>query len=276
MSLLNSISINLDFEKRMLAKIHALNVSKPNGRLVCQKKGGRLFYACKRKTDTALRYIKKEDLNIVNDMKLARFVAETEKRLNANILLQEKFLAAYRPADFASVNALLPKAYQFHFDERMPYEGRIRKKGSYTPKGVKPWLRQSENPYIRENLIHKTSFGLLVRSKGELMLAESFFSAGVEFVYEKALVLHDRHGRPITVYPDFTIYLANGKILYWEHKGMFGDDVYFLRDREKMQLYYLNDIYQPKNLIVTCDGPDGGFDSEEVGRIIAGILLPQM
>ena len=130
MSLLNSISINLDFEKRMLAKIHALNVSKPNGRLVCQKKGGRLFYACKRKTDTALRYIKKEDLNIVNDMKLARFVAETEKRLNANILLQEKFLAAYRPADFASVNALLPKAYQFHFDERMPYEGRIRKKAA--------------------------------------------------------------------------------------------------------------------------------------------------
>ena len=156
MSILNSISANLDFEKQMLAKIKALNVSKPDGRLVCQKKGNRLFYARKYKNDAALRYVKKEDLNIVNDMKVARFVAETENRLKSNIVLQEKFLAAYRPADFAAVNASLPKAYQSHFDERMPYEGRIRKKGSHTPKGVKPWIRQSENPYMRENLIHKT------------------------------------------------------------------------------------------------------------------------
>ena len=41
-----------------------------------------------------------------------------------------------------------------------------------------------------------------------------------------------------------------------------------------MQLYHRNGIYEPKNLIVTKDGPDGSFDVEAVKRLVYGVLLP--
>lgn len=276
MSFLNSIETNLNFDRKLLLQVNGLKVDAPAGHLICQQKGRSRNYAYRAKGSDHLQYIKKSDAKIVNDMRLARFLNETRNRLNSNIDLQENFLQAYLPTDFFSVNESLPKAYQYFSDDSMPYENFSRKKPRNTPKNVKPWITQSQNPYKRENLIHKTSFGLRLRSKGELELAEIMFVANVEFVYEKPLILLDRNGNSVTVYPDFTIFLPRRKVMYWEHKGMLWDDAYFARDQEKMQLYYLNDIYPMKNLIVTSDGPDGSFDAEDMMRIISGILLPQM
>lgn len=62
--------------------------------------------------------------------------------------------------------------------------------------------------------------------------------------------------------------------MYWEHKGMYGDEKYFEHDQRKMQLYYRSGIYEPKNLIVTMDGPDGSIDIERIKMIVYGLLLP--
>lgn len=276
MSFFDTIQTNLDFDKKLLLQVDGLKVNAPAGHLVLQQKGHSRNYAYRAKGSSNLQYIKKADAKIANDMRLTRFLAETRKRLNSNIALQENFLQAYLPTDFFSVNASLPMAYQYFFDDAMPYENFSRKKPLNAPRDVKPWITQSQNPYKRENLIHKTSFGLRLRSKGELELAEIMYIANVEFVYEKPLSLLDRNGNSVTVYPDFTIFLPRRKVMYWEHKGMLWDDGYFSRDQEKMQLYYINDIYPIKNLIVTSDGPDGSFDAEDMMRIISGILLPQM
>ena len=41
-----------------------------------------------------------------------------------------------------------------------------------------------------------------------------------------------------------------------------------------MRLYHLNGIYEPKNLLVTMDGPDETFPADDVARIIQCVLLP--
>lgn len=79
----------------------------------------------------------------------------------------------------------------------------------------------------------------------------------------------------VTIYPDFTIPLPNGKCIYWEHKGMRGEPDYAINDFWRTQLYFHNGIYEPVNLISTCDGPDGNIDMKAVRRIIEGIILPQ-
>lgn len=83
-------------------------------------------------------------------------------------------------------------------------------------------------------------------------------------------------GEVVYVYPDFTIDLGNGRFIYWEHKGMMGDYQYAESDMRKTRLYFMNGIYQPVNLIVTCDGPDGGTDMEAIARIVKGVILPQV
>ncbi|MBR4861378.1 MAG: hypothetical protein IKU09_04180, partial [Firmicutes bacterium] len=135
-----------------------------------------------------------------------------------------------------------------------------------------PGFTQSENPFHREYLIHQTSFGLITRSKSEAMTAELIHAAGFFIYYEKKLILYDENDERKVRYPDITLPIAD-ETWYWEVKGRFQEERYRMRDTETERLYHLNGIYEPKNLIVTKDGPDGSFHAEGVIRIIEGILL---
>lgn len=108
------------------------------------------------------------------------------------------------------------------------------------------------------------------------MTAELLHVAGFFIHYEKKLVLLDENRERKVRYPDFTLPVAAGNEWYWEVKGRFQEEGYRQRDTETERLYHLNGIYEPKNLIVTKDGPDGSFHTDGVIRIIEGILRPQM
>ena len=103
------------------------------------------------------------------------------------------------------------------------------------------------------------------------MIAELlYFYTDLEFYYEKKLTLTDPDGRPIPVYPDFTILLGLEGYLFWEHKGMMLNEDYLRADQRKMRVYFENGIFPPKNLIVTCDGPDGSTDMQSILKLIHG------
>ena len=106
------------------------------------------------------------------------------------------------------------------------------------------------------------------------MYAEQLYSAGFTLYYEKELLLRDENGKYHRRYPDFTIPLAGGLLYYLEHKGMVQNPKYRARDEETMRLYHLNGIYEPKNLLVTKDGPDETFPAEDIARMIQCVLVP--
>jgi len=143
-------------------------------------------------------------------------------------------------------------------------------------------VRQSENPYKREGLVIETSFGLFVRTKGELVIAELLYSLEIPFYYEKALTLtaqrSDEVGVPYTsqktYYPDFTIEPNRLFPIYWEHKGLMKYSEYVARDMQKEIDYNANGIYQSHNLIVTAEGPNNQMDMDGIMRIVTGWLMP--
>ena len=55
---------------------------------------------------------------------------------------------------------------------------------------------------------------------------------------------------------------------------MMADPGYEEMDRKRMRLYFLNGIYQPLNLIVTMDGPNGEFCGTAISTIIDRLLAP--
>lgn len=254
MSLIDIVASSLKYDEAMLQRIMRMGHKKSNRTLTMKVVNGSRYYYIRKRGESRMQYVPKDKHREVNKIRRERFAAEAKELLVRNIELQKQFIEKYQPTDFASINAKLPKAYRYYEDEDTPLQRRD--------------VVQSENPYKREELKHRTTFGLMVRTRVECMISEVLESAGLEFYYEKALRIIDENGRPKVIYPDFTIVLTNGDIIYWEHKGMYADEKYFERDQRKMWLYYKNGIYEPKNLIVTMDGPDGSIDIESVKRII--------
>ena len=118
---------------------------------------------------------------------------------------------------------------------------------------------QSENTKDRKGLKHRTSFDLMVRSKNEMLIAEGVYASGLEFRYEKRLELVTENCDGYNtnpLYPDFTIRLKDGSLMYWEHLGMMDKPEYQKDNYERMKMYLANGIYPPKNLILTFDGEE--------------------
>ena len=260
MSVIDMIKTSLKYDEDMLRKITKLRVNSQEQTLTLKIENGKKYYYIKKRGESKPTYVKPDKMGEVNRIRRARFIEESKAVINNNIKLQKEFIDKYVPTDFASLNARLPKAYRYYEGEAAP----THKKN----------VTQSQNPYKREELIHRTSFGLYVRSKTEVMISEILETAGLEYYSDRPLELTDEKGDKKTIYPGFTIVLGKECIMYWEHKGMYGDEKYFEHDQRKMQLYYRSGIYEPKNLIVTMDGPDGSIDIERIKMIVYGLLLP--
>lgn len=266
MQYIDFVKKNIEVETKLLRQLKRIRLPDQEDIYVkkVQRNCVRFF---KKDPDTGeLHYVSKKDMQQVSKAQMRRFCKVLRERTEHNLKLETAVAEGYLSLDFAEVNKLLPKTYQLA-DAKTFYDMIRRKKPPFT---------QSENPYYREGLIHKTSFGLKVRSKGELIIAETLYQAGIEFYYEKAWKLTEEDGFIRTVYPDFQIPLGDGSTLLWEHKGMYGEENYYQRDVRKMQLYHQNGIYQPKNLIVTMDGPDGNMDSMDILFLVQNFIQPKI
>ena len=126
--------------------------------------------------------------------------------MSNNIKHQEKLLANYKPYDYISISHSLAPAYQSDY---------------------KIACKDATNEFSFGSVpIHRTSFGLYTRSRGEAFIAEMLHTEGLKFTYEEPLDLLSREGNYITLHPNFTIYLSSYEKIYWEHAGLFNDSNY--------------------------------------------------
>lgn len=129
--------------------------------------------------------------------------------------------------------------------------------------------------FLEDRLIHRTSIGIAVRSKSEVIIADRLTTKGVEYSYEKPLTIGDA-----TKYPDFTIEDDDtGITYYWEHLGMLQDAGYRSRWEAKLQWYRDNKILPREEgggtngtLIITRDDEHGGINVQEIDAVIDSIL----
>lgn len=244
----------------------------PEGTLVRRDKSyGTEYYTYK---DGAEVYIPKHQHSLVNDLKRRRVLETAESIAKGNIKAMEHLLKEYKPLDFDKIEKDLPRAYRGL--EPVQPNFALGEKIFCGAEGQH--FTQSENPYRRENLVNSTYFGLKTRSKSEAILAETIYRSGFSVYYEKKIILYDELGNQKTAYMDFIIPLTPYYEIGLEHNGLLDDEAYFQRNMEKLRLYHMNGIYQPKNLIITADKPGGGLDNEYVECLVKNYLtgLAQM
>lgn len=213
-------------------------------------------------------YIPKSQHSLVNDLKRRRVLETAESIVKGNIKAMERLLKEYEPLDFEKIERSLPQSYRGLEQVRPKFAP-----GEKIFCGVKgQHFTQSENPFMREKLVNSTYFGLKTRSKSEAIIAEALYRAGFSVYYEKRIILYDEFGNQKTAYLDFVIPLTVEYEMGWEHNGLLDDDAYLERNVEKLRLYHLNGIYQPKNLIVTADKSGGGLDNEYIECLVQNYL----
>ncbi len=107
------------------------------------------------------------------------------------------------------------------------------------------------------NRIYKTSDGNQVRSKSEVIICDLLAKSGIKYEYER--LLEYEPGKVIN--PDFTIFLDDGRELYWEHIGMLGNEKYSEDWSNKLDIY---EKYFPDQLLKTYESGAISTDAEKI------------
>ena len=115
-----------------------------------------------------------------------------------------------------------------------------------------------------------TDKGERVRSKSEIIIANTLNKYGVPYKYERPLYLKDY----VTMYPDFTVLnVRTRKERYFEHFGMMDDPQYADTALNKIETYAKNNIFIGDDLLATFESKQRPLNQKMVEMMIKKHLL---
>lgn len=114
-----------------------------------------------------------------------------------------------------------------------------------------------------------TTQGERVRSKSEIIIADTLSRYNIPYRYEHPLYL--KSGR--TIHPDFLcLNLRTRQEFYWEHFGMLDDPDYTENAVIKVKAYNENGIFPGINLIITMETQDRQISTPQIEALIKAYL----
>lgn len=145
-------------------------------------------------------------------------------------------------------------------------DDQFAKKWQEVPYKIKPFA--SDQPELF------TARGERVRSKSEILIADTLFRLKVPYRYECPLTLRNPDGSKITLHPDFIcLDLQTRREFYWEHLGMMDNPVYAEKAIQRLRLYEQNNIYPSKNLIITTETSKQTISTRQIERLVRNIFI---
>ena len=251
---MNSLYQELEIRKQRLEKAiqsaEQFLKNAPEGRLrINNRHNGSSFYHVTQYKDTCGVYIPVGN---------AGFVSQLAQKDYAKRFLKQ----AYR--ELADINACI-QGLRLH-DSESVFSGL----GKQRQNMISPYLADNDfcaekwnslpfqaSTYKPEEKIFKTKRGEMVRSKSELLQADTYFDLGIPYRYECLLTLRDG----TTKAPDFTLFHAPRRTtIYQEHFGRMDDEEYVNRNMKKLREYEENGIFVGKNLILTFETKNHPFN----------------
>lgn len=117
--------------------------------------------------------------------------------------------------------------------------------------------------------ILQTSAGHRVRSKSEVMIADTLTRLGIPYRYEFPI-----HLKNYTAHPDFyCLKLSTRQEFIWEHFGMMDDTDYAKNTVTKLHDYQKCGYFLGKNLIISTETRESPLSSKQIEQIAKEYLL---
>ncbi len=126
-----------------------------------------------------------------------------------------------------------------------------------------------------------TAHGERVRSKSEVIIADTLFRYNIPYRYEFPITLKRINsddirrdfGSSITLYPDFLCLNTRTRAeFFWEHFGLMDDPEYAKNAAGKLRLFTENGIFPGRNLIITIETQSEPLSTRAIEKIIAEFL----
>ena len=140
----------------------------------------------------------------------------------------------------------------------------------YKPDVINAWQSKpyKRNNYRIEEAIHDSLRGEKLRSKSEVLIANSLFHAGVPYFVEPKMQIGT-----FSFCPDFLILrLSDYKEIIWEHFGRMSDPIYADSAIRKIQHYEASGYHLGDNFIATFETEKSPLSSRMVDNYIDRII----
>ena len=226
---------------------------------VYEKRGNKYYL----KYEDGIRtYLGNEKVDEVQELKLRKILFDISSKIKSNEPLILDFLNKYRdPSPQVSIQSLGP-AYQSTKIDLFSFN----KNGSEKNWGDQPYSRNEKHP---EQLTQKTLKGDLVRSKSEVIIANTYLVKSAQYRYEEMTQVGNK-----LFAPDFKVFIPRlNKIKIHEHFGQMHEEKYRESAMWKME-YYIANGYRPyEDILFTFDDLDGNIDAQVLDLLITNFMM---
>lgn len=122
---------------------------------------------------------------------------------------------------------------------------------------------------------HFTQKNERVRSKSEVLIADTLSRFEIPYHYEYPVKLKCSDGTYQTLHPDFIVLDPHTRREYlWEHLGMLDDPAYLTDALSRYNLYLSNGIFPGRNLIYTIETKSSPLQKSQIEMWIKKIKNP--
>jgi len=226
----------------------------PNGCLSASNVRGKNYYY--NRVNGERVYLGCEKDGEIAKMKSHMLLSELLKRIEHNEKLIRRFLTKYQEIQPEIVRQSLGKVYQDA--EVDPVEDESMAKDDW---GYQPYQR---NTKYSEGLVHRTLKGDYVRSKSEVVIANTLHMMGLQYRSEELTKVGNH-----VFAPDFKIKIPEtGKIKLLEHFGMMHDEEYREKALWKISTYIENGYRPYEDILFTFDDVYGNIDAKNLNILI--------
>lgn len=129
-------------------------------------------------------------------------------------------------------------------------------------------------PFAEADFELFTSQNERVRSKSEIIIADTLHRLNIPYRYEFPLEIITEKGIRRTFHPDFIcLNLRTRQEFIWEHFGKMDDAEYASSAAQKLRLYEKNGIFPGKNLIISMETSTSPINSMQVEKTAKQYLI---
>ncbi len=244
-------------EKVLTQKNRALE-NAPEGKLHVIKHGKRAQFYLRTTTGEKMgKYIRKSETALIRDYAQKKYDQRAAAIISGQLWHIQRLIRTLRKQSLSDLFSLL------HEDEKEYVDPICMDDADYALRWYK--TNYTRLPFREGTPEYMTKNGERVRSKSEIIIANTLAEMGIPYMYECPLRLDGNY----TVYPDFTVLnLRTRKTLYWEHLGMMDDSDYLENAIHKIHEYQKTGIFLGTELILTAETNLQPLNTSSLGALV--------
>lgn len=237
----------------------------PKGKLrINQTKNRIQYYYRINPKDRIGSYIHEDNIELASTLAQKDYDEKLNKAIESELEVIHKMLKQYQPANYYDIFDAMNRNRQDLITSRLQNDEEF----------IADWMKEEYEGLgfdPNDKIEHYTAKGERVRSKSEIIIANTLCHYNIPYKYEAPLYLND-YGN--VVYPDFTcLNVRERKEIIWEHLGMMGKEEYANKNVKKLESYAANGYHQGDNLIMTMETQNVPISSVMVENIVKRYLL---